>query len=107
VTTPMETYAEKLSAVAAIAEEVDGMVGQITAAARILEHWKTMRFPGMPNMSMARALSATAPMLGEWVTWPEVVRKVHDYHEALAAVDQPYELIPSEHRVGAVPPPAR
>src|SRR5260370_23832893 len=107
------TYISKLAALDAAENDAQDAINKIHEASEILggntgyKAWREMQFPGMPNMPMGRGLSVRAPKLPEWPAWPDIVKKLRVYHEALAAADEAYAAVPEHYRAGVRKPPAR
>lgn len=113
MSSPIETYIDKLAVLDAAERDAQDAVNKIHEASKILgsvvngTEWKEIQFPGMPNMAAGRGISVRAPKLPEWPAWPDIVNKLRVYHEALTSVDEAYQGVPENYRVGVRKPPDR
>jgi hypothetical protein len=89
-------------------KSANAMVERLIAAVSPLNGagWKRAHIPGMAGRHARRATQIPNTQLPAWPTWQEVCDAVNAYHTAMLAMDQAYDVIPSDEQSVVMPPPS-
>jgi len=101
---PIQTYQEALSNLEAATRQVERLVSEVVKAGKVLQNWKHVTVAdgktGFPPEAHVYSINPD-----NWPSAQQLAEVLSGWHQSRHAVNNAWNAIPRDRRVGLQPPP--